>query len=289
MAETIPYCSKNMSTSSGTLYIVATPIGNLEDFSPRAQRVLAEVDLIAAEDTRHSKKLAAHFGINTPMQACHDHNEKDISGRLIDQLQQGKHIALISDAGTPLISDPGYVLVRDAVAAGITVSPVPGPSAMIAALSVCGLPTDAFGFYGFLPAKSTARIKAFQALAEESKTLVFYESSHRIQACLSDMLIAFGEGRNMALCRELSKQFETVLHGTVAELVDVLAQDSNQSRGEFVLVVDGAKDTQDAGAAKTMLDTMLKHGVAGKVAAKVVSELTGVKKNELYKMTLEKD
>ncbi len=197
--------------SQAGLYVVATPIGNLEDISYRAVRLLSEVDLIAAEDTRHSRVLLSHYDIATPMQALHEHNEAQVEGRILERIGEGQAIALISDAGTPLISDPGYLLVRAAREAGLPVYAVPGPSAITAALSVAGLPPDRFAFEGFLPTKAAARKKKLQALCHETRTLVFFESSHRIEAAVADMTEIFGGQRLVALCRELTKKFETVI------------------------------------------------------------------------------
>jgi len=198
------------NSGAGTLYVVATPIGNLEDISARALRVLGEVALIAAEDTRHSARLMSHFGIATPLAACHEHNERDEGGRFLERLQAGDDIALIADAGTPLISDPGYHLVRQARAAGIRVVPVPGACALIAALSAAGLPSDRFIFEGFLPAKAGGRRARLELLKEEPRTLIFYEAPHRILECVDDLEAIFGADRPAVLCRELTKTFETL-------------------------------------------------------------------------------
>ena len=227
------------NSAVGTLYVVATPIGNLEDVSARALRVLAEVALIAAEDTRHSARLLQHFGIATPLAACHEHNERDEGGRFIKRLLAGDDVALISDAGTPLISDPGYHLVRQARSAGIRVVPLPGACALIAALSAAGLPSDRFIFEGFLPAKQAARRARLELLREEPRTVIFYEAPHRILESLEDLEAVFGPERPAVLARELTKTFETLQGLPLGELRSWVAADSNQQRGECVLVVGG--------------------------------------------------
>ena len=235
-----------MSNKPGILFVVATPIGNLEDLSPRAARVLAEADLIAAEDTRHSARLMQHFGIGTPMTALHEHNERAKVAELMLWLGSGRSLALISDAGTPLVSDPGFNLVRAAHTEGITVVPVPGPCAAIAALSASGLPPDRFIFEGFPPAKSTARTAFFNGLRQEPRTLIFYESTHRILESLKDMAASFGPERHAVMGRELTKQFETLHSAPLAELCAWLEADKDQQRGEMVILVAGAPP-QDRG------------------------------------------
>ncbi|MEK1943419.1 MAG: 16S rRNA (cytidine(1402)-2'-O)-methyltransferase, partial [Pseudomonas sp.] len=228
-----------LNSTTGTLYVVATPIGNLDDISARALKVLRDVALIAAEDTRHSMRLMQHFGIPTPLAACHEHNERDEGSRFLARLQAGDDVALISDAGTPLISDPGYHLVRQVRAAGIKVVPVPGPCALIAALSAAGLPSDRFIFEGFLPAKAVGRRARLEAVKEEPRTLIFYEAPHRILECLEDMEVVFGGERVALLARELTKTFETLNGQPLAELRAWVAADSNQQRGECVVLVAG--------------------------------------------------
>lgn len=279
------------SNSAGTLYVVATPIGNLEDISARALRVLREVALIAAEDTRHSSRLLQHFGIATPLAACHEHNEREEGGRFLVRLQAGDDVALISDAGTPLISDPGYHLVRQARAAGIRVVPVPGACALVAALSCAGLPSDRFIFEGFLPAKAAARQARLELLKEEPRTLIFYEAPHRILECLADLVGVFGDERPALLGRELTKTFETLQGLPLAQLHAWVAADGNQQRGECVLVIGGwqapqGEDAVDSGAVR-VLDLLLKE-LPVKRAAALAAEITGVRKNLLYQLALER-
>jgi len=273
---------------AGMLYIVATPIGNLQDISARALEVLGSVSLIAAEDTRHSRKLLAHYGIGTALQSVHEHNEREVTERLVQKLTAGADIALISDAGTPLISDPGFHLVRTARAAAIRVVPVPGPSALIAALSVAGLPTDRFVFEGFLPAKQAARRQRLQALAATETTLVFYESSHRIEACLADMQACLGADREASIARELTKTFEAVLTGTLAGLHEQLQADSHQRKGEFVVMVQGAppRDPAAVDAASEQLLAILLSELPLKQAASLAARITGVSRNAFYECGL---
>lgn len=275
-----------MSNAPGILYIVATPIGNLGDWSQRAQDVLAKVSLIAVEDTRHSSKLLNHFGIQTPMFAYHEHNEKAASEKLLARLRSGESIALISDAGTPLISDPGYPLVSQAHAEGIRVSPVAGPSAVIAALSASGLPTDRFVFEGFLPSKSQARSSRLEILKTDTRTLVFYESPHRIVETLDDMQSVFGGERVAVLARELSKTFETIKQANLKTLVEWVAEDQNQSRGEIVLMVHGAEATGPDAAEVERVLTILLKSLPVKEAATLAAEIMGGKKNAMYKQAL---
>ncbi|WP_178086495.1 16S rRNA (cytidine(1402)-2'-O)-methyltransferase [Pseudomonas sp. GV071] len=280
-----------MNSAAGTLYVVATPIGNLDDISARALKVLRDVALIAAEDTRHSMRLMQHFGIPTPLAACHEHNERDEGSRFLSRLQAGDDVALISDAGTPLISDPGYHLVRQVRAAGIKVVPVPGPCALIAALSAAGLPSDRFIFEGFLPAKAVGRRARLEAVKEEPRTLIFYEAPHRILECLEDMELVFGGERVALLARELTKTFETLNGLPLSELRAWVASDSNQQRGECVVLVAGwqAPEGDEAVSAETLrvLDLLLKE-MPLKRAAAVAAEITGVRKNLLYQVALER-
>ena len=275
----------NTVMSQPGLYVVATPIGNLEDISYRAVRVLSEVDLITAEDTRHSRVLLSHYNITTSVQALHEHNEAQVAGRILDRIAAGQAIALISDAGTPLISDPGYKLVRAAREAGLPVFTVPGPSAITAALSVAGLPPDRFAFEGFLPSKAAARRKGLQALSHETRTLVFFESSHRIQATIADMAEIFGEQRLVAVCRELTKKFETVLRVPLAEMREALAQDANQSRGEFVVIVEGSEGSEDEAmtSAHKMAQALLEYLPASQ-AARVAAQLNDVPRRKVYEL-----
>jgi 16S rRNA (cytidine1402-2'-O)-methyltransferase len=275
----------------GTLYVVATPIGNLDDMSARALKVLADVALIAAEDTRHSIRLLQHFGIETPLAACHEHNERDEGGRFIGKLLAGEDVALVSDAGTPLISDPGYHLVRQARAAGVRVVPVPGACALIAALSAAGMPSDRFIFEGFLPAKAAGRRARLEQVKEEPRTLIFYEAPHRILECLEDMELVFGAERPALLARELTKTFETLKGLPLGELRAFVAGDSNQQRGECVVLVGGwsAPEGEEgiSTEAQRVLDLLLAE-LPLKRAAALAAEITGVRKNLLYQLALEK-
>ena len=275
----------NTSSVSGTLYIVATPIGNLEDLSPRARRILAEVELIAAEDTRRTGRLLSQFGVTTRLKSLHEHNETAAVGALIDALEQGRSIALVSDAGTPLVSDPGYRLVAAARARGIDVSPVPGPSALIAALSVAGLPTDRFCFEGFLPARGAARRRAIRALVNEPRTLVFYESVHRIGETLDDLLAGFGDDRPACILRELTKMHEQVVSGPLKELVRALETGDIARKGEFVVVVAGGEPAT-SGIDADALAIELADAMPLPQAAAVVAKLTGGKRNEIYRRLL---
>lgn len=266
-----------------TLYVVATPIGNLADLTPRAQDVLRSVAAICAEDTRRSGQLLAHFGIQQPLLALHDHNEEALSQRIVARLLAGESLALVSDAGTPLVSDPGYRLVRAAREAGIKVSPIPGACAAIAALSVAGLPSDRFTFEGFLPAKASGRRERLHALAGETRTLVFYESSHRITESLADMVAAFGPERPAVLARELTKLFETVLDGDLASLLQQVEADDNQRKGEFVVMVQGAADDEEAQLVQgRRLYAKLSEHLPPSTAAKLAAEITGAPRKALY-------
>ena len=270
--------------SQSGLYLVATPIGNLEDISYRAVRILTEVDLIAAEDTRHSRVLLAHYGITTPIMSLHEHNESQVLGKVIGMLSEARTIALISDAGTPVISDPGYKLVQAAREAGLPIYAVPGPSAVTAALSVAGLPPDRFAFEGFLPSKASARRKKLEALKGEQRTMVFFESSHRVIAALEDMAVVFDEGRLAAVCRELTKKFETVLRAPLGELLQQLKSDPDQTRGEFVIVVDGrAHDVDGALSAALKLASELTGYLPASQAARVAAKLYNVPRRDVYK------
>jgi 16S rRNA (cytidine1402-2'-O)-methyltransferase len=276
--------------SEAVLYVVATPIGNLADMTARAIEVLQTVSLIAAEDTRHSARLMAHFNIKTPMISVHDHNERQRIERIIERLAAGESIALISDAGTPLISDPGFVLVRAVREAQFRVVPVPGCSALVTALCAAGLPSDRFVFEGFLPARSGARCQQLQALAGEPRTLIFYESPHRILASLEDMAVCFGAERFVVVARELTKTFETIKGAPLSELLDWMQADSHQQKGEFVVLVQGAPAPDagvvDAGAMR-VLDVLLEE-LPVKQAAALAARITGLKKNFLYQAALER-
>ena len=274
----------------GTLYVVATPIGNLQDLSERAVNVLSSVSLVAAEDTRHSGRLLQHLGLSKPMLALHDHNERDRVARILAELEAGRDIALVSDAGTPLISDPGYLVVREVRGAGYRVSPVPGACAMIAALSAAGLPTDRFLFAGFLPAKRSGRRAALSDLRAQTATLVFYESPHRILDFVQDLVEEFGSGRECVLGRELTKTFETFYSGSAGEVLEQLQDDAHGTRGEFVVMVRGAPPSDEAAATALDADRLLALLIAElpvKKAARIVAEVSGVGKNELYQRALE--
>lgn len=270
---------------AGALYVVATPIGNLEDLSSRATRVLGEVALIAAEDTRHSARLLRHLGLSVPMLSLHEYNELARIEQLDARLLAGESIALISDAGTPLISDPGFVLVRELRARGRRIIPIPGPCALVAALSAAGLPTDRFLFQGFLPARSAGRRARLGALADREETLVFYESPHRIHDTLADLAVTLKE-RQLVLARELTKTFETFLDGTAPELLACMHADPDQARGEFVIMVAGAVPRDGEGAASfeanALLSALLKEGVGVKQAAAVASRVLGGAKKGWY-------
>ncbi|HET9031819.1 MAG TPA: 16S rRNA (cytidine(1402)-2'-O)-methyltransferase [Dokdonella sp.] len=273
-----------MNEQPGRLWVVATPIGNLDDLSRRAEEVLCAVKLIAAEDTRHSAPLLARIGSRAQAVALHEHNEREQVERLVEGMLQGGDVALISDAGTPLISDPGFRLVRAAREAGLVVSPVPGACAAIAALSVAGLPSDRFVFEGFLAAKSSARRERLQQLVAESRTLILYESSHRILASLQDMVAVFGGQRHAVVARELTKVFETVLSGSLEQLVARVASDANQQRGEFVVLIAGASGEEaDATLAEgRRVFALLCEELAPARAARMAAAITGAPRKQLY-------
>jgi 16S rRNA (cytidine1402-2'-O)-methyltransferase len=272
-----------LSPAAGTLFIVATPIGNLADLSPRGLDTLRKVAAICAEDTRHTRQLLSHYGVEQSLVALHEHNESDVAERIVARLQSGDSLALVSDAGTPLVSDPGFRLVAAARAAGIKVSPIPGPCALIAALSAAGLPSDRFAFEGFLPAKAGARRERLQRLAAEPRTLIFYESSHRIEDTLADAVAAFGQERPAAIARELTKLFETVLDGTLAVLQASVAADPDQRKGEFVLLIQGAGDDEDAKLieGRRVYAKLVEH-LPPSTAAKLAAEITGAPRKDLY-------
>lgn len=268
------------------LYIVATPIGNLADFSERGRETLDSVNLILAEDTRHSQKLCSHYGIQTPLLSLHEHNEQERVDALIARLRGGESMALISDAGTPLISDPGYRLVAAVHEAGIPVLAVPGPSAVTAALSVSGQATDRFVFEGYLPARAAARRRRLTELAAEPRTLVFYETPHRLAATLEDMCEVFTPARQATLVKELSKQFEQSVRGPLSALGEWLAADPKRGQGEFVIVVAGNPEPPAADDPRPLLKSLLRH-VPVKTAAAIAAEVSTCPRNKLYKMALE--
>ncbi len=270
----------------GILYIVATPIGNLGDISPRAIGILSQVDVIAAEDTRVSRKLADRYRIDTPMIAYHDHNERRRAPELLDRLVHGEEIALISDAGTPLINDAGYHLVRLAQEHGIRVTAAPGPCAVINALSIAGLPTDRFVFEGFLPSKAAPRRRRLEALKDESRTIIAYESVHRILATLRDMVSIFDAHREAVIAREMTKKFETVKRDTLANLLAWLENEPRQQKGEFVLLVHGRPDTAPETAELQRVLTLLRAAVPLKQAVDLAAHITGASRNEVYRLAL---
>ena len=274
---------------SGTLHVVATPIGNLEDLSPRARQTLADVDLVAAEDTRHTGRLLSHFGIKTRQFSLHDYNEERVVTTLIEALEGGQSVALVSDAGTPLVSDPGYRLVKAAHEHGIRVSPVPGPSALTAALSAAGLPTDRFCFEGFLPAKSGARKQALANLVGETRTLVFYESVHRARDCIDDMLDAFGEARPAFVGRELSKLNEQCFSGPLSSVAAALDDGAIPAKGEFVIIVAGAERPPASAVDVERLLVELRAVLPVRQAAAIAARVTGERRNDLYQRLLELD
>ncbi len=277
----------NQRENSGALFLVATPIGNLGDISARAVETLESVDLVAAEDTRHSKRLLQHFAISTRLLAYHEHNEEQQAPVLIERMLNGQSVALISDAGTPLVSDPGYRLVNAALDSGLAVIPVPGPCAAIAALSVSGLPTDRFVFEGFPPARRGARNNYLQALKPEQRTLVFYVSCHRITETLADMQQVFGGHRRAVIARELTKAFETVRRASLDELLAWVESDANQRKGEFVVLVEGAVPNADERQQElTELLQVLVEELPVKQAAGIAARLTGGHRNEIYKQAL---
>ena len=273
---------------SAQLFVVATPIGHLDDISYRAIEVLKSVSLIAAEDTRTSMQLLKHFNISTPLTACHDHNESNKIDQLIQRLLNGENMALISDAGTPLISDPGFKFVRAAQEHNIRVIPVPGACAAIAALSAVGLPSDRFSFEGFLPSKQSQRLLNLEKLKDETQTMIFYEAPHRILECVKDMANVFGADRAVGFAREITKTFETIRKMTLGELIEFIAKDANQQKGEIVLVVGGATVEKDMDQEK--LDKLLLRllqDLSVKAASQLAADLTGIKKKVAYQRALE--
>jgi len=275
------------NVSPGTLYLVATPIGNLADITQRAISVLAQVDIIAAEDTRHSQRLLSHLGIKSKLLAYHEHNEDRMTPKLLDELASGKSIALISDAGTPLISDPGYRLVTQAHDRSIDIVPVPGVCAAIAALSAAGLATDSFTFEGFPPAKQGARLHFLEQLAAQQRTMIFYVSCHRIIETLKDMQAVFGDDRRVTFARELTKTFETIKRAELSDLVSWVEGDENQRKGEIVLVVEGEiADATDTAQVDQYLSILLTE-LPVKQSVSLVVKMTGENKNDVYKRALE--
>ena len=274
---------------TGTLFIVATPIGNLDDITFRAVEVLKSVDTVLAEDTRHSKKLLLHLDISKPIRAFHEHNEREKTKAIIGELQSGKSIALISDAGTPLISDPGYYLVAQTKKEGLKVVPIPGPSALIAALSASGLASDSFTFLGFLPSKQTARIKLLKNLVSRTETSIFYESPKRILATLTDMHSIFGGSREVCLAKELTKLFETIQTDSIPNLIKYLNIDKSHQKGEFVILVS-ANDKIDIAEAEAQLDSLLPilcAEMGASKAAKLAAKITGIDKKQCYKRAID--
>ena len=278
-----------MAANSGRLAVISTPIGNLGDLSPRARDELAAAELVAAEDTRRTGQLLTMLGLSRPLLSLHEHNEGERIDDLLVRLRAGARIALVSDAGTPLLSDPGFELVRRVAQEGLLVVAVPGPSAITAALSIAGLPTERFSFEGFLPARLTERRARLAELAAETRTLVFFEAPHRIAECLQDMTAAFGEERRAAVARELTKVFETVYRGTLASLVTQSRSDANFARGEITLVVAGAAPApRSEGRAQLDATLMVLLGeLAPSKAAALAARLTGVKRNDAYARALE--
>lgn len=279
-----------MEVVAATLYCVATPIGNLGDLTVRAAQVLEQVHTIYAEDTRVTQRLLFHLGIQKPLVSLHDFNESQRIQSVLESLKEGHSLALVSDAGTPLISDPGYKLVREVSQAGFSIVPIPGASAVIAALSVAGLPTDRFSFEGFLPAKNSARLKVLESLKQDTRTLVFYESCHRIEETLNALVEVFGIEREVVIGREITKAYETFYRGTLGSLVQVVALDENVKRGELVVMVAGNHNTDtDSSAnleASEVLTVLLEEELPVKQAASIAARLTGQAKNELYRLAL---
>ena len=274
---------------TGRLFIVATPIGNLDDITFRAVQVLKSVDIVLAENTRHSKKLLLHLDISKPIRTFHEHNEREKTKAIIGEIRSGKSIALISDAGTPLISDPGYFLVAQAKKEGLKVVPIPGPSALITALSASGLASDSFTFLGFLPSKQTARVKLLKSLVGRTETSIFYESPKRILATLTDMHSIYGDSREVCLAKELTKVFETIQTGSIPNLIDYLTIDQNHQKGEFVILIS-ATDKIDIAEAETQLNSLLPilcAELGASKAAKLAAKITGIDKKQCYKRALD--
>ena len=274
---------------NGKLFIVATPIGNLNDITLRAFEVLKNVDFVLAEDTRHSKKLLSHLDISKPIRAFHEHNEREKTKAIISEIYSGKSIALISDAGTPLISDPGYFLVAQAKKEGLKVVPIPGPTALITALSASGLASDSFTFLGFLPSKQTARVKLLIGLVGRTETIIFYESPKRVLATLTDMQTIFGDSREVCLAKELTKAFETIHTGSIPNLIEYLTIDQNHQKGEFVILIS-ATNKIDLAEAEIQLDSLLPilcAEMGTSKAAKIAAKITGIDKKKCYKRAMD--
>ena len=273
---------EEVSDSAGVLYVVATPIGNLADLGDRARTVLGEVDVVVAEDTRHTGRLLGHHGISARLEPLHEHNERRRTPAILARLLAGTSFALVSDAGTPLVSDPGHVLVRDVAAAGVTVVPIPGPSAFLCALSVAGLPVERFAFEGFLPAARGARAARLEALADDPRTLVFHEAPHRVVASLDAMCAAFGASRRVVIARELTKRYESILRTTLAEAASRIGR----PRGEYVLVVGGRERSREIpAAAERTLDVLL-EALPLRQAVDLAARATGVPRKPLYRLAL---
>ena len=273
---------------NGKLFIVATPIGNLNDITLRAIEVLKNVDFVLAEDTRHSKKLLSHLDISKRIRAFHEHNEREKTKAIISEIYSGKSIALISDAGTPLISDPGYFLVAQAKKEGLKVVPIPGPTALITALSASGLASDSFTFLGFLPSKQTARVKLLIGLVGRTETIIFYESPKRVLATLTDMQTIFGDSREVCLAKELTKAFETIHTGSIPNLIEYLTIDQNHQKGEFVILIS-ATNKIDLAEAEIQLDSLLPilcAEMGTSKAAKIAAKITGIDKKKCYKRAM---
>jgi len=282
-----------MTQTSGKLYVVATPIGNLSDITRRAIETLEGVDWIAAEDTRHTKTLLSALGLNQTLLSLHEHNELQRTEQLLEKLKKGEQGALVSDAGTPLINDPGYHLVKRLREEGIEIIPIPGPSAVITALCAAGLPTDRFTYEGFLPAKPNKRLQALESLVNETRTMVFYESPHRVQACLHSFKTAFGCDRELVVARELTKKFEQFVSGSIQEVECYFEENTDKVRGEFVFMLAGAPIKSDMAEEALLLEqdkmitVMLKQGLPVKQISGIIAELTGEKKKPIYQRTLQ--
>lgn len=277
---------KSMSTHQATLFVVATPIGNMADISQRAIATLQEVDLVCAEDTRHTRQLFNHLDISNDLLSLHEHNERERTALIIEKMQAGQSIALVSDAGTPAISDPGFILVREVRKAGLKVSPLPGPSAVVTALSAAGIATHSFAFDGFLPSKTGARRAQYAGYLAESRTIAVYESSHRIQASLEDLVEELGGDRHIAIARELTKLFETIISGNADKVLEQVAADNNQRKGEFVILIEGVQKVQAGDEEILKVLKPLLEELPPKQAAGLTAKITGCKKKEAYNLAL---